>query len=291
MPSTFKNAVDSIGDKELIARGWKDAELKQIIHDFEQAHRDRLSPDFSTEIHAEGKGDLRITFTTNIEPRLFCWLINYIQYPKGFDLESREILVAGNAIINSDFLPSEQSLIGKHITFYTPTDDDQYDVVFAQVDGQSYEFPFSSERWRRVQEARLPSWSQQSERSLKKSSKRSRKPAIRQRLLGLILFTLAGLLAIYIFWCGTYGLYFDDVKLYNPRRAAPPAHFHGIAAWLLVGSYYSVAVFLASIVFRFCFDHNPGRSFYKTFNRWLKYIGWSFFVGAIITGILLFHKK
>jgi hypothetical protein len=146
----------AIGDKELVVRGWSDTELRQIIGDFQQIYRDRLPPHFSTEVHADDGGVLSVTFPTDIEPRFFCWLINCVQYPKGFDLQSRTILIAGMATISSDFLPSDQSLIGKRIMFYIPADDKQYDLVFAQVDGQSYEYPFTSERWRRVQEPRLP---------------------------------------------------------------------------------------------------------------------------------------
>jgi len=145
-----------IGDKELVVRGWSDAELRQIMGDFQQSYRDRLPPGFSTEIHADDGGILRVTSPADIKPSFFCWLINYIQYPKGFDLKSRTILVAGRATISSDFLPADQSLVGKRITFYIPTDDRDYHVVFAQVDGQSFNYPFSSERWQRVQEPRIP---------------------------------------------------------------------------------------------------------------------------------------
>jgi hypothetical protein len=124
--------------------------------DFQQSYRDRLPPSFSTEVHAGDGGVLRVTFPADIKPEFFCWLINYFQYPKGFDLKSRTILVAGRATIRSDFLPADQSLIGKPITFYIPADDRDYDIVFAQVDGQSYKYPFTSERWQRVQEPRLP---------------------------------------------------------------------------------------------------------------------------------------
>lgn len=291
MSSIIKNSVDSIVDKELIVRGWKNAELKQIILDFKEAYRNRLLANFTTEINSQQGGDLRVTFTAEIEMRLFFWLINYIQYPKGFDLKSREILVQGKATINSDFLPSKQSFIGKRITFYIPTDDDQYDIVFAQVEGQSFEFPFASERWRPVKESRLPSWTEQPEKLHKKSPKRRRKLTATQIIIKFIVFPLIGLLALYIFWCGLVGLYFDDVRLYNPRRVAPPVHFHGIAAWLLVGAYYCLAAFLASIVFRFNFDHSPNRPFYKTFNRLLKYTGWIFFIGAIIAGLFTLPKN
>jgi hypothetical protein len=290
MPFQPKNTLDSIRDKELTVRGWKEPELKKIISNFEQAYQDRLAPTFSAEIRAGGGGDLQIKFTAEIEPRLFFWLINYVQYPKDFDLQSRTILVQGNATINSDFLPSGKSLIGKPITFYVPTEDDQYDIVFAQVDGKSYEFPFSSERWSRVQEARLPSWTQPSERPLEKPKRRPRKLSASLRIIKFIVFPLLGLLAVYVFWCGIRGLFFNDVKLYNPRRVAPPIHFHGLAAWFLVGSYYSAAVFLISIVFRLNFDHSPQRPFYKKFNRWLKFIGVSFFIGAVVFGIFLYKK-
>jgi hypothetical protein len=146
----------AISDKELLVRGWSDTELRQIIGDFQQTYRVRLPTSFSTEVHAGNGGTLRVTFPADIAPEFFCWLVNYVQYPKGFDLKSRTILVAGRATMSSDFLPSEQSLIGKRITFYIPTNDNQYDEVFAQVDGQSYEYPFTSERWRRAQESRLP---------------------------------------------------------------------------------------------------------------------------------------
>ena len=109
-----------------------------------------------TDLHTNNRNILRITFPNDIEPHFFCFLINYVQYPKGFNLQSRVILVAGKATIGSAFLPSDHSLIGKRIVFYIPTDDKEYDVVFAQVEGQVYEYPFSSERWRRVRESRLP---------------------------------------------------------------------------------------------------------------------------------------
>ena len=145
-----------IRDKSLLVRGWKDTELRKIIGDFQLMYRSRLPQDFSTEVRPGDDGVLRVTFPADIKPEFFCWLINYFQYPKGFDLTARKIVVAGQATVGSDFLPAEQSLVGKPITFYIPTDDKDYDVVFAQVDGQSYKYPFASERWQRVPEPRLP---------------------------------------------------------------------------------------------------------------------------------------
>jgi hypothetical protein len=144
-----------IKDEEALVRGWTEAELGQIIADFERMNRDRLAANFSPAVHRHGDV-LRVTFPTGIQPRFFCWFINYVQYPKGFDLKQRKILAAGRATIVSDFLPADQSLIGKRMTFYIPADDRDYDILYAHVDGQSYKFPFSSERWQRVDDPRLP---------------------------------------------------------------------------------------------------------------------------------------
>ena len=144
-----------ISEMELLVEGWNDSELRKIISDFQ--HIDNDQPwSFSTEIHAGPGWGLRVTFPTGIEPDCFCFLINYAQYPKKFDLKSRTILVAGKATINSDFLPSDQSLIGERMLFYVPSNDTDYDVIYAQVRGQGYKYPFSSDRWQRVEDPRMP---------------------------------------------------------------------------------------------------------------------------------------
>ncbi|HEY4414393.1 MAG TPA: hypothetical protein VGO57_01780 [Verrucomicrobiae bacterium] len=146
----------AMNDKELLVRGWSDTELRQILGDFQRLSGGRLSVNFSTEIHTNDGASLRVTFPTDIPSVDFCFLVNYVQYPKGFDLPSRTILVAGRATINSDFLPSDHSLVGRRILVYIPSDDRQYDEVFAQVDGQSYEFPFTRTGFKLAQAPRLP---------------------------------------------------------------------------------------------------------------------------------------
>ena len=145
-----------ISEMELLVEGWNDSELRQIIGDFQQMYSDQLPKNFSTEIHASSGWVRRVRFPAGIEPRLFCYLINYTTYPNGFDLKSRTILNAGRATVASDFLPSDQSVIGESILLYVPSDDKDFDVVFAQVKGQSYKYPFSSDRWQRVEDARVP---------------------------------------------------------------------------------------------------------------------------------------
>jgi hypothetical protein len=146
----------AMSEKELLVHGWSDAELRQILGDFQRLSGNRLPSNFSTEIHTGDGAVLRVTFPADIPSMDFCFLVNYVQYPKGFDLQSRTILVGGRANISSDFLPSDQSLIGKRILVYVPSDDKRYDEVFAQAEGQSYEFPFTLTGFKRAQEPRLP---------------------------------------------------------------------------------------------------------------------------------------
>ena len=146
----------SISDKTILVRGWSDTEFRQILGVFQQMYRDRLPENFIAEVHNGDAGSFRVTFPADIEPRFFCWIINYIQYPKDFDLKSRTILVAGSAAMSSDLLPSEQSLLGKSILFYVPANDENNDGVLAPVDSPGSKNPHESERWRLVQEPRIP---------------------------------------------------------------------------------------------------------------------------------------
>jgi len=150
-----------ITDKELFSRGWNEEELRQILDDFQDLYRDRLPQDFSAEIRAGHAWDRRVTFPADIDPLLFCFLVNYVQYPRDFDLDSRTILVVGEGTIGSELLPSDRSLIGKRIMIYVPADDVEYDEVYGFVEGQSYKLPFSKDHWVPASEPRLPAGAEQ----------------------------------------------------------------------------------------------------------------------------------
>lgn len=130
--------------------------MRQILDDFQYSYRDQLPQDFSAEIHAGRAWDRRVVFPADIDPLLFCFLVNYVQYPRDFDLDSRTILVVGVGTVGSEFLPSDRSLIGKRIMIYVPADDVEYDEVYGFVEGQSYKLPFSKDHWILAPEPRLP---------------------------------------------------------------------------------------------------------------------------------------
>src|SRR3954447_2298897 len=78
-------------DKSLFVRGWTEAELEKIIADYERSYSDRLPAAFSAHVESDDRSVLRVTFPNDIEPRFFCWLVNYVQYPRDFDLGSRSV--------------------------------------------------------------------------------------------------------------------------------------------------------------------------------------------------------
>jgi hypothetical protein len=146
----------TISDEELIVRGLSDAELKQIIGDFQQMYHDNLPQTSFTRVYADNDGILRVTFPTAIDSEYYYSLINYIRYPIKSGAKSRTVIVAGRATITSDFLPAHKSLIGERITFYIPTDDIDHNAVFASVAGQSYLYQIKGKRWFRVQGPKFP---------------------------------------------------------------------------------------------------------------------------------------
>jgi hypothetical protein len=143
--------------KEVRVRGWSSEDFSKILTDFRKLYDDDLENEIATKIQSLKDGTLRVTFPQDVPDRLFPFLINYAQYPKGFKTKADSILVAGKAILSEDFEghPSPK-LIGQEAVFYVPSDDRKYDVVYVQVGEETFENSFASSRWKKVAESRLP---------------------------------------------------------------------------------------------------------------------------------------
>lgn len=143
-------------DKEVLIRGWKDEEVFRIIGDFRATYRDRLAADFAMAVQLMPDGVIRITFPSDIPAPLFVWLVNYVRYPKDFDLSARSILVFARTTLSSAFEPAEKELIGQRAVFYVPRDDREYDLVFVRVAAVTYELSFARGAWRVMKDERMP---------------------------------------------------------------------------------------------------------------------------------------
>ncbi len=147
---------DPENGKRVIVRGWTENELARILGDFRKMYEDRLGPDFFLEIHVLDGGAIRVTFPHDIPAMLFSFLINYVQYPKDFDLRTRSIVVVGEAPLSADFQPPVQSLVGRSAVFYVPSNDQDYDLVYVRIGNETFVNSFAADSWKRVTDPRIP---------------------------------------------------------------------------------------------------------------------------------------
>ena len=138
-------------DKALVVSGWSLDELQKILSQFKLKYE---IPNTKHLIQSEGN-KLRVVFPDDLEPNLFCFLVNYAQYPEGCDIKHRSITSAGTATLSPDFRLPSTALNGKKAIFYIPANDREYDLVYVQVDGKVYENSFAAPCWRTMSAARM----------------------------------------------------------------------------------------------------------------------------------------
>jgi len=143
--------------KEIIVRGLSNEELARILSDFKEIYKDRGIRDHPLKINPLGNNTIRITFPQDFPPIIFTYLINYLQYPKGFDLKAHSIAVYGTVVLSTDFLLPDQNLVGQKSVFYIPANDHDYDLVYIRVGDQTFEDSFVTNNWRKVTDPRIPS--------------------------------------------------------------------------------------------------------------------------------------
>ena len=146
---------DPHNDKVIVVSGWEETELKSIVDDFRG--QDDIAPPTEIEIHSRHENQFLLTFPADIAPWEFAALVNYLNYPIDFDLAGRSLAVAGGTTLNSDFHGIPESLVGKKAVIYVPENDDDYTVVFMQVEtGDAFAQSMSEMVWRGVGAPRLP---------------------------------------------------------------------------------------------------------------------------------------
>jgi len=142
--------------KEVIVSGWTSEELSGILTDFADAHYGRLGHDFDYAVCPDDKGSTRVTFPHDIPATQFSFLVNYLQYPKNYDLKARSISVIGKATLSPEFHPPGKNLIGQKAVFYIPSDDRGFDLVYVRVGDETFENSFAARRWKKVANSRIP---------------------------------------------------------------------------------------------------------------------------------------
>jgi len=148
---------DPNNDKAILIQGWSEDELRKILGDFVEQDLSVFAA-FQIEIQERFENSFALTFPEDIHPNEFVSLINYLAYPSEFDLAGRSIIVAGKTTLNSDFDGLPKSFAGKKALLYLPENDDDYQVVYLQVEsGGTLAKSFNEGDWRQVKDARLSS--------------------------------------------------------------------------------------------------------------------------------------
>jgi hypothetical protein len=142
--------------KEIIVSGWTGEELSKILTDFAEMYHDDLGHDFDYEACSHNKGSTQITFPHDIPAQEFSFLINYLQYPKDYDLKERSISAVGKARLSPDFHPPGKNLVGQNAVFYVPLNDQKYDQVYVRVGEETFENSFAAHSWKKVTDSRIP---------------------------------------------------------------------------------------------------------------------------------------
>jgi hypothetical protein len=155
-PRESANIPKPANGKEVVVRGWANEELSGILTDFADAYDNDLGPHFDYEVQPHDNGSIHVTFPHDIPALQFSFLVNYVQYPKNYDLKGRSISVVGKALITPDFHPPSNSLVGQKAIFYIPSNDQKYDLVYVRVGDETFENSFAARRWKRVTDSRIP---------------------------------------------------------------------------------------------------------------------------------------
>lgn len=138
----------------VIAKGWTKSELETILRDFSSTYG--LETGYF-EVQAMPDGLFRVAFQHgSFEPNLL-FLVNYLNYPNGFDLKAHHLAVAGIIRLDPAMSLPADAKVGQRAVIYMPQDDQDYDCAYIRIEGGSaYRVNFSDMQWTPVSDARMP---------------------------------------------------------------------------------------------------------------------------------------
>lgn len=147
--------ADPNNDKQILVNGWNEEELRRIIDDFVAEGRGDFH--LSVELHHRDSNSFRLTFPEDISPWDFAAFLNYLAYPINYDFADREIIVAGQSTLDSDFGGVTKTPEGTKAIFYLPVDNEDYDVVFLKTDtGEVFVYELGRKMiWQRTNDPRF----------------------------------------------------------------------------------------------------------------------------------------
>jgi hypothetical protein len=144
--TTINFQPDPQNDKVIITEGWDASQLNKILADFQNIYKRDGYPPYSIDITQLTTQRYKLTFPKDIHPLLFSFLINYLAYPMGFDVQHRT--VAGEMTMNFSFGGLEPQVLGQKAILYIPEDDQAHVVVYLHASsGANLVMTFSNLIW------------------------------------------------------------------------------------------------------------------------------------------------
>jgi hypothetical protein len=153
MPTLERNPHS---DTEVLVEGWSAAELERILAAFTKDYADGIPPPITFRVKPEHEGVFRIVFPSDIEPRVLSFLVNYLQYPEGYDLAHRAITVLARVTVTAAFPQELSKYVGKKARIYVPSGDRDFDRVYFAIGDQYFEQVFTDMVCRPVSQGRVP---------------------------------------------------------------------------------------------------------------------------------------
>ena len=141
------------GDAVVMVQGWSEDELDVILSEFARLYS--LSP-HSLKRLRKMDGTSEITNVHPIEGALLLFLVNYLHYPRGFDLQARDPAVVARVRL-ADSTGAPEALLDRTAEIYVPENDTRYDEVYVRLaEDEFFRVSFSRGQWMRVEDGREP---------------------------------------------------------------------------------------------------------------------------------------
>ncbi len=134
---------------EVLVDGWSKEELAAILEEFSALYGLGQSM-----IVIDGAGPYRLSFSEPLSIDEFMFLVNYLPYPIGKDLEDRHIAVVGRSRVTPAMKFGLAVELDSEVHFHVPDDDSSYDCVMAQTAAGSFIIDFGASKPRKNPERR-----------------------------------------------------------------------------------------------------------------------------------------
>jgi hypothetical protein len=138
----------------LQVQGWSEDELGRILQAFATLY---ALPEGLFRARERSAGLCVIDLTGEIQSEQLFYLVNYLHYPPGFDLNGRALAVLCTVTLSQSFALPDPALLGRRASLYVPAGDTDFDEVYVQLDtGAAYRVPFTDMFWEPVDDPRMP---------------------------------------------------------------------------------------------------------------------------------------